>query len=219
MSTLALIVGKSLAVRGEALALALVYAIKFPARVTGTILQGFFFCGAKSCSGTTRRCEPHFSGRMEYLAPIPESERDDLMQAYHKRLTSDDRQTRLQAARAWSVWEGATSRLVQDPQMIANTGEENFAEAFARIENHYFVNAGFLPSDNWILENVDSIRSIPTTIVQGRYDVVCPTDSAWALHRALPDAEFNLVLAGHSALEPAISDALVAATEKYRSNA
>jgi proline iminopeptidase len=152
----------------------------------------------------------------EYLKPIPLAERDDLLTAYYKRLTSPDSQIRLEAARAWSIWEASTSRLFVDTQLMQKFGENEFAEAFARIECHYFINKGFFETENQLLLNVDRIRHIPTVIVQGRYDVVCPMISAWELHRAWDQAEFIVVPdAGHSMSEPGIRSALIEATDKF----
>jgi proline iminopeptidase len=108
------------------------------------------------------------------------------------------------------MWEGSTSRLVPDPELIERTGDETFAEAFARIECHYFVNGGFFQDDNQLLNNVDRIQHIPTLIVQGRYDIVCPAESAYELHRALPKSTLQIApRSGHSALEPEITALLV----------
>src|SRR5690606_32181605 len=153
-----------------------------------------------------------------FLAPIPEAERGDLLRAYHRRLTSDNPAVRREAARAWSVWEASTSRLIQDPALIERNAGESFADAFARIECHYFVNGGFFERDGQLLEGVDRIRSIPATIVQGRYDVVCPMENAWALHRAWPEADLRVVPdAGHSAMEAGIVHELVEATDRFAS--
>ena len=152
-----------------------------------------------------------------YLAPIPPAERDDLIAAYHRRLTSDDRAVRLEAARAWAIWEGATSRLIPDPATVASFGEDRTAEAFARIENHYFVNGGFLTHPEQLLDGVERIRRIPAVIVQGRYDVVCPMTTAWDLHRRWPEAEFHVVPdAGHAAKETGTLSRLVEATDRFR---
>src|SRR5213592_4386964 len=129
--------------------------------------------------------------------------------AYYKRLTSDDLETRLSAARAWSVWEGSTSKLYPDQNLMDHWEGEHEALSLARIECHYFMNNSFFTSENYLIENVDKIRSIPTVIVQGRYDVVCPITSAWDLHRAFPEAELIIVPdAGQSAMEPCIISAL-----------
>jgi proline iminopeptidase len=151
-----------------------------------------------------------------YLGHIPETERTDLVAAYHRRLTSEDPAVQRAAARLWSGWEGATSRLLPDTAFTSHYEGDEFALAFARIECHYFVNRGFFEEDGQLLRNVERIRRIPAVIVQGRYDVVCPLRSAWDLHRAWPEAEFLVSPdAGHSAWEPANSRALVAATDRF----
>ena len=138
-----------------------------------------------------------------------------MLSAYHRRLTSDTESVRLEAARAWSIWEGSTSKLFPDQQLIDHSGEAHFALALARIECHYFMNNCFFETDNYLIENVNKIRHIPAVIVQGRYDVVCPITSAWNLHRSWREAELNIIPdAGHSAMEPGISSALVAATDR-----
>jgi proline iminopeptidase len=153
----------------------------------------------------------------EFLAPIPAAERGDLLRAYHTRLTGDDPATRQAAATAWSVWEGKTSRLYPDPELIDRFSDDEFALALARIECHYFVNGAFFDHDGQLLTDVGRIRGIPTVIVQGRYDVVCPMASAWALHRAFPEADLRIVAdAGHSASEPGIVHELVEATDRFR---
>ena len=153
----------------------------------------------------------------EFLAPIPVEERGDLVRAYHKRLTSDDPMVMMTAAKAWSVWEGSTSKLLPDSAFIDHYADDPFATAFARIECHYFVNKAFLSSDTQLLDDASKIRHIPGVIVQSRYDVVCPMDSAWALHRAWPEAELHIVPdAGHSALEPGTVARLVEATDRFR---
>ena len=151
-----------------------------------------------------------------YLKPIPENERDDLVSAYYKRLTSLDKSIRLNAARAWSLWEANTSKLFQSENNLHHFEDEEIAEAFARIECHYFTNHGFFDTDEWLLENVDKIRHIPAVIVQGRYDVVCPMVSAWELHRAFPEADFAIVQdAGHSMTEKGIVAKLVEYTDTF----
>jgi len=151
-----------------------------------------------------------------YLAPIPQAERGDLVAAYHRRLTSENAAVRREAARAWSTWEGATSKLLQSEDMIARYSGDHFSEAFARIECHYFVNGGFFRSPNQLLEEIDRIRHIPAVIVQGRYDVVCPMKSAWDLHRAWPEASFAVVPdAGHAASEHGILNRLIEAADHF----
>jgi proline iminopeptidase len=140
-----------------------------------------------------------------------------MISAYYRRLTSDDESVRLEAARAWSIWEGSTSKLFPDPNLINKFGEAQQALSLARIECHYFMNNAFFETDNYLIENVGKIRHIPVVIVQGRYDVVCPMMSAWELHRAWPEAELRIIPdAGHSAGEPGIISALVDATDGFR---
>ena len=152
----------------------------------------------------------------DYIAAIPEEERGDFIAAYYKRLTDEDPKVRQTAARAWSVWEASTSKLIQDKNLMASFGEDKFAEAFARIECHYFINNCFFDDENYLLKRIDKIRHLPGVIVQGRYDVVCPAESAWELHRAWPEAEFHLVQdAGHSVSERGIQEKLVIATDSF----
>jgi proline iminopeptidase len=200
--------------------LALAYAQTHPGRVSELVLRGIFLLRAKEIAwfyqeGASMIFPDAWEG---YLAPIPEAERGDLLHAYHRRLTGDDPAVQLEAAKAWSTWEGATSRLYTDPAMLARVGEDRFALAFARIECHYFVHKGFLRSDTQLLDDAAVLRKvgIPGVIVQGRYDVVCPMDSAWRLHRAWPEAQLVVVPdAGHSANEPGITRALVDATDAF----
>ena len=200
--------------------LALAYAQTHPQRVTELVLRGIFMLRQKELSWFYQEGASNiFPDAWEhYLAPIPPNERGDMITAYYKRLTSKDADVRLQAARAWSVWEAATSFLIQDPLHIARAGEDSFAEAFARIECHYFVNKGFFEADDQLLAGTELIRHIPAVIVQGRYDVVCPMVSAWELHRAWPEAAFHIIPdAGHSSMEAGIVDQLVRATDQFRS--
>jgi proline iminopeptidase len=199
--------------------LALAYAETHPARVRSMTLRGIFLCRPQEIRWFYQEGASWLFPDVwdEYEKVIPEGERGDFVSAYYKRLTSEDERVRLEAARAWSVWEGSTSKLYFDYKMIEKFAEPEFALAFARIECHYFMNNAFFPTDNYLIEQVGKIRHIPATIVQGRYDVVCPMRSAWDLHRAWPEAEFNVVAdAGHSATEPGTIDALVAATDKYK---
>jgi len=197
--------------------LALAYAEAHPERVTALVLRGIFLLRDSEISWFYQEgANALFPDAWEkYLAPIPPVERGDLLHAYHRRLTSPDPAVRLEAARAWSVWEGTTSSLLVDEERVEKSGEAEFAEAFARIECHYFVNRGFLRPDQ-LLDEVGKIRHLPAVIVQGRYDVVCPMTSAWDLHRAWPEAEFIVVKdAGHSAREPGIAAALRRATDGF----
>ncbi|MCY1012954.1 prolyl aminopeptidase [Nannocystis pusilla] len=198
--------------------LALAYAQKHPRKVTEMVLRGIFLLRRSELRWFYQDgASALFPDAWErFLAPIPAAERGDLMKAYHKRLTSDDAAVRLEAARAWSVWEASTSYLRVNSEQIERAGEDEFSLAFARIEAHYFVHRGFLERDNQLVENVPRIRNIPTVIVQGRYDVVCPPQSAWDLHRAWPEADLRIVDdAGHSAFEPGILHELVAATDRF----
>jgi proline iminopeptidase len=200
--------------------LALAYAQKHPERVTELVLRGIFLLRRSELEWFYQDSEGAaslFPDLWEhYVAPIPGNERHDMMRAYYKRLTSSDARERNAAARAWSVWEGATSHLRSDPSYVSKMRETEFAAAFARIECHYFVNGGFLECDDQLLRDVPKIRHIPAVIVQGRYDVVCPMRSAWHLHRAWPEAELVIVPdAGHSAFEPGIARALRRATDKF----
>lgn len=199
--------------------LALAYAQTHPSRTRALFLRGIFLCRPKEISWFYQEGASAIYPDVweEYVRVIPEEERGDMLQAYHRRLTSEDEQVRLEAARAWSIWEGSTSKLFPDEDMISHFGEAEFALAFARIECHYFMNNAFFETDNQLIENVDQIRQIPTVIVQGRYDVVCPMMSAWALHRAWPEAEFHVIPdAGHSVTEPGIASALIEATDRFR---
>jgi proline iminopeptidase len=151
------------------------------------------------------------------LAPIPLSERGDMMSAYYRRLTGDDRLVRLEAAKAWSTWEGSTLSLYPDPKRVADFGRDDYAIAFARIECHYFVNKGFFRSDSQLIDDVGKVRHIPAVMVQGRYDMCTPMRTAWDLHQAWPEAELVIVPdAGHAFTEPGIRDALITATDRFR---
>jgi proline iminopeptidase len=198
--------------------LALAYAQQHPDRVTELVLRGIFLIRPWEIDWFYQRgCDAMFPDAWEdFLAPIPPGERGDLLRAYHRRLTSDDPSTRVAAARAWSIWEGRTSCLVPNEELIAKSSGEAFAVAFARIECHYFVHGAFLEGRE-LLANVEAIRRTPAVIVQGRYDVVCPMRSAWDLHRAWPEADLRVVPdAGHSAYEPGITHELIAATDRFR---
>ncbi|MEO1620866.1 MAG: prolyl aminopeptidase [Cyanobacteria bacterium J06632_3] len=198
--------------------LALAYAQTHPDKCSGLILRGIFMLRPKEIewfyqSGASYIFPDAWEG---YLKPIPEDERHDLVSAYYKQLTSADATVRQTAAKAWSIWEASTSKLIPDTGLMERFGEDIFAEAFARIECHYFTNGGFFTTPSQLLDNVDAIRHIPAVIVQGRYDVVCPMTSAWELHRAWPEAEFILVAdAGHSATEQGITSALIEATDRF----
>ena len=199
--------------------LALAYAETHPDRVTELVLRGIFLVRRSEIDWFYQGgCRALFPDAWEdFTAPIPVAERGDLVSAYHRRLTSPDRAVRVEAARAWSVWEGRTSYLIVNEAAVAHHDEDDFALAFARIECHYFVNDCWLEGDKALLNGIDRIRHIPAVIVQGRYDVVCPTESAWALHRAWPEAELVITPdAGHAAFEAGNVDGLVAATDRFR---
>jgi proline iminopeptidase len=200
--------------------LALAYAGRHPERVTELVLRGIFLLRRRELDWFYEEGQGASALYPDYwehfVAPIPPAERDDMMQAYYRRLTGSDRKTALAAARAWAIWEGSTSFLLTDEDTLRKWGEEEFALAVARIECHYFVNGGFLKSEQELLEGVERLRRVPCVIVQGRHDVVCPMFTAWDLHRAWPEADFRVVPdAGHSALEPGITDELVRATDRF----
>jgi proline iminopeptidase len=198
--------------------LALAYAQKHPHCVTELVLRGIFMLRKWEIDWFYQTgASALFPDRWEdYIAPIPVRERGDLVKAFYRRLTSRKHETQLAAARAWSVWEAATSFLHTDVSNVAKWGQDEFAIQVARIECHYFVNRGFLRREDQLLRDVRRIRHIPCVIVQGRYDVVCPMQTAWELHRAWPEAEFHVIAdAGHSALEPGNADALVRATDRF----
>lgn len=198
--------------------LALAYAQTHPDRVTELVLRGIF---------TLRRAEIRWfyqegahwiwpDAWEHYLRPIPPSERGDMVSAYYRILTGTDQARMLAAAKAWSAWEGGTVSLVPSSERIASFTGDEFAISFARIESHYFVNGGFFERDDQLISNVGLIRHVPSVIVQGRYDVCTPMLTAWDLHKAWPEAEFNIIGdAGHAASEPGIIDALVRATNKF----
>ena len=197
--------------------LALAYSQAHPEKVTELVLRGIFMLRKKEIDWFYQHgASELFPDRWQhYIAPIPESERGDLLVAFHRRLTSDDPETRMQAAKAWSVWEGTTSTLLPNAQIAADFGADEMALALARIECHYFMNNGFM-KDNQLIDNVDRIRHIPAVIVQGRYDVVCPAVSAWELSRAWPEADLRIVPdAGHAAFEPGNVHELIMATDAF----
>jgi len=199
--------------------LSLAYAVKHPDRVRSLTLRGIFLIRRDEIQffyqDGTSWIFPDFYD--EYVKPIPVEERHDLVTAFYKRLTCGDLAVESEAARAWSVWEGSTSKLFVDEGLIARTAGDAFARQLARIECHYFVNNGFFAWDGWLLDEAKKkLAGVPTVIVQGRYDVVCPMKSAWDLKKAMPHAELHVIAdAGHSAGEPGIVDALVAATDRF----
>jgi proline iminopeptidase len=199
--------------------LALVYAETHPDRVEALVLRGIFMCRKQEIDwfyqeGTSRIFPDAF---LPYRNHIPEGEQHDLVAAYYKRLTSPDKNVQFEAARHWSVWEGATSKLIPEPDFIQKFNRPEFALAFARIECHYFTHRIFLETDSWILDNANKIAHIPTDIIHGRYDVVCPVENAFDLKAKLPIARLEIIPnAGHSAFEPPIAAALVRAMERLK---
>jgi proline iminopeptidase len=200
--------------------LALAYAETHPDRVRSLCLRGIFLCRPQEIRWFYQEGAGWLFPDVweEYEKVIPEAERGDFVSAYYRRLTdAGDEAVRLEAARAWSVWEGSTSKLLFDYASIEKFADPQFALAFARIECHYFMNNAFFPTENYLIENVGKIRHIPAVVVQGRYDVVCPMRSAWDLHRAWPEADLRVVAdAGHSVTEPGIIHELIEATDRLK---
>ena len=196
--------------------LSLAYAITHPERVDALVLRGIFLLTKPELHWFYQDGACHiFPDAWErFLAPIPEDERNDLMGAYYRRLTSDDAGVRSEAAVAWSSWEGDTVSVKGPAARPEKFADPEFAVAFARIECWYFMNGGFFPEEDWIISNIDRIRHIPTWIAQGRFDVVTPMSGAWRLHKAFPEAKLEIIGdAGHASTEPGIIDALVRATD------
>lgn len=195
--------------------LALAYAEMHPTVVSALVLRGIFLLRRRELEwfyqfGASELFPEQWQ---DFVAPIDESERHDLLAAYHRGLHAGDESRARKLARAWSVWEGATSSLLADPDREAAFGDAAFAPALARIETHYFVNGGFFETEIQLLDRIDAIRGIPAVIVQGRYDVVCPPVTAFELAARWPEADFRVVAdAGHSAFEPGIAAELIAAT-------
>lgn len=200
--------------------LSMSYAIMHSDRCKALILRGIFMLREKEIRWFYQEgCSYIYPDAWErYLQPIPEDERDNLVNAYYKKLTSSDHDERIQAAKAWSIWEASTSKLYQNQGSLHHFEDSKVADAFARIECHYFINKGFFEKETWILDNIDKIRNIPSVIIQGRYDVVCPMISAWDLHSVWPEADFHIIQdAGHSMTEPGIRSKLIEYTEAYSS--
>ena len=197
-------------------ALSLVYAEAYPERVLGLVLRGIFLCRPRDIQwfyqeGASRVFPDYWQ---DFLAPIPEDERHDMVTAYYRRLTSANELEQIQAAKAWSIWEGRCATLHPNPKVVEHFGHPHVAIALARIECHYFMNNAFLEPDQ-IVRDAGRLADIPGVIVHGRYDMVCPLDNALALHQAWPEAELHIIRdAGHSASEPAIVDALLRGVEE-----
>lgn len=199
--------------------LSLLYAQAHADRVLGMILRGIFLCRKEDIQWFYQygasRIFPDFW--QSFVDAIPEVERGDLLSAYYRRLTGEDDLVRMSAAKAWSVWEGRCASLHPNPSLVTHLGNPRNALAMARIEAHYFMNNAFL-SENEILAHVDKLRDIPSVIIHGRYDMVCPLDQAYELHHAWPDSVLEVVRdAGHASSEPGTLDALVQATDNFLS--
>ena len=198
--------------------LSLAYSQKLPNACKGLILRGIFLVRKKEIDWFYQYGASNvFPDRWEsFLAPIPESKRNNLLSAYYEILTGDDQEKKIEAAKAWSTWEGSSVRLILDDEFISDFGDAKFAEAFARIECHYFMNNCWLPTENYLIENVDKIRHIPAVIVHGRYDIICPVVQAWDLHKAWPESDLHIIPdAGHSIYEEGIKNKLLEYTEKF----
>ena len=201
--------------------LALAYAEKHPEHVSELVVRGIYTLTKGELDWYYQfGVSEMFPDKWErFLAPIPADERHDMMGAYRKRLVGSDHQKQVEAARAWSLWEGETITLLPEPETSDKFGEDDFAIAFARIENHYFVHAGWM-DEGQLLRDAHKLQDIPGTIVHGRYDMPCPARYAWGLHKAWPKADFRLIEgAGHAYSEPGILDALIRATDKYAGKA
>lgn len=197
--------------------LALAYAQTHPERVSALVVRGIFLCREPEIrwfyqEGASWVFPDYW---LDFLAPIPEDERDHLVGAYHKRLTGADEVARMGAAKAWSIWEGRTATLLPNEDLRAYFADPHVALSLARIECHYFVNGAFL-KPNQLLRDAHRLAAIPGVIVHGRYDLICPMRSAWELHRAWPTADLKVIPeAGHAAFEPGIRRALVEATDRF----
>jgi proline iminopeptidase len=201
--------------------LSLAYAQAYPTRVSELVLRGIFMLRKKELDWFYQEGASKIFPEpwQEFLQPIQNDKRDNLMDAYREIFYGDDQEKKLQAAVAWSKWEAATSSLLMSKSRVDEFQDPEFALAFAMIENHYFVNKGFFKDENQLLENLDAIRHIPAVIVQGRYDVVCPLESAWELASTWPEAEFIITPnSGHSAFEQENINALIDATDSFASS-
>lgn len=197
--------------------LSLLYAQTYPEYVSGLILRGIFLCRKQDIDWFYQRGAsaifPDYW--QDYLQVIPPSEQQDMLSAYYTRLTSDNEIARMSAAKAWSIWEGRCCTLDPNANVVDHFSDPHVALAMARIEAHYFVSRAFM-EENQLLHNAYRIQHIPTTLIHGRYDMVCPVEQAFALHQALPNAELHIVRdAGHSSFEPGIIDNLIAATDNF----
>jgi len=198
--------------------LSLSYAVKHSDKCSELILRGIFLLREKELKWFYQDGASYIypDAWEKYIAPIPEDKRHNMMEAYYNILTGDDKEKRYEAAKAWSIWEASTSKLIQNPKSLHHFEDNEVADIFARIECHYFINKGFFEYDGWLLDQIDKIRHIPCVIVQGRYDVVCPMITAWDLHKKWPEADFHIISeAGHSMLEEGIRNKLIDYTNKF----
>jgi proline iminopeptidase len=196
--------------------LSLLYAQKFPERVSGLILRGIFLCRDEDLSWFYQRgASQIFPDYWEdFVCPIKPEDRHDLVAAYYQLLTSDNELARMGAAKSWALWEAHCATLRPNHDVVDHFSEPHTALAMARIEAHYFINKGFL-EPNQLLHNADKLAGIPGIIVHGRYDMICTLDNAVALHNVWPDSQLNIIRdAGHASSEPGITDALVMATRE-----
>ncbi|MEK1876367.1 MAG: prolyl aminopeptidase [Rhizobium altiplani] len=197
--------------------LALAYAETHPERVSELVVRGIYTLTKAELDWYYQfGVSEMFPDKWErFIAPIPPEERHEMMLAYNRRLTGADRSVALEAAQAWSIWEGETITLLPEKSTSGKFEDADFAYAFSRIENHFFVNAGWM-DEGQLLRDAYKLKDIPGVIVHGRYDMPCPAKYAWLLHKAWPQAEFHLIEgAGHAYSEPGILDQLIRATDKF----
>tara|TARA_Y100001936_G_scaffold146581_1_gene142969 strand:- start:307 stop:1263 length:957 start_codon:yes stop_codon:yes gene_type:complete len=198
--------------------LAIAYAQKHPKKVSEMVLRGIFMLRQKELQwfyqyGASEMYPEAWQG---FLKEIPENERDNLIEAYRKIFYGENKEKQLSAAKAWSKWEASCSFINHNPNAVRESINAEFALAFALIENHYFVNKGFLDNENQLLDNIDIIRDIPSIIIQGRYDVVCPPTTAYELYSRWPESQLVIApFSGHSAFEKEITHELIEATNKF----
>ena len=198
--------------------LSLAYSQSHPTVCKGLILRGIFLLRKKEIHWFYQEgASKLFPDAWEnFLKPIPLDKQDNLLKAYYELLTHEDSSKRIEAAKAWSVWEGSTVKLIQNKALMEHSSDAKFAEAFSRIECHYFTNNGWFNTDNYLIENIDKIRHIPAVIVHGRYDVVCPVENAWELHKAWPESELYIIPdSGHAMSEEGIKNKLIEYTDKF----
>lgn len=196
--------------------LSLVYAEAYPDHVLGLILRGIFLCRPQDIQWFYQHGASEIFPDIweQYLKPIPESKRDRILETYYELLTGQDEVVRMEAAKAWSIWEGSAATLMPDQNLVTHFADPYLALSLARIESHYFMNQCFLEPDQ-LIRDISRLKSIPATIIHGRYDIICPVRQAWDLSRAWPEAKLRVIPdAGHYATEPGILDALIRATDE-----